>query len=93
VERGARLITASTSAYEVAQLVAAAGGGGVAGLVAAMPFARRPRVSLAEDRERIQSRIEETPRGAAPYVRLIAKNAKWRRTATVRECLSRATVP
>jgi hypothetical protein len=70
-----------TTWVDVAQVVAAAAGIAIAGLVALMPYARRPKLSLVEDPERIQSRVERTDLGGLPHIRLLVANAKRRRAA------------
>jgi hypothetical protein len=70
-----------TSWIDVAQVGTAAIGILIAALVAFMPYARRPRLSLEEDEDRVQSRVEETPVGSLPHVRLLVANKRWRRAA------------
>jgi hypothetical protein len=53
----------------------------VAALVAFMPYARRPRLTIEEDTDRIQSRVELSGMGGLPHVRLLVVNAKGRRAA------------
>ena len=53
----------------------------VAALVAFMPYARRPRLGIEEDTDRIQSRVELSGMGGLPHVRLLVANAKRRRAA------------
>lgn len=68
--------------FEWAQLVAATAGVVIAGLVAFMPYARRPKLSIEEDRDRSNSRVElSTALGGLPHVRLLVSNAKRRRAA------------
>jgi hypothetical protein len=66
---------------DVATVAAAALGVVIAGLVAFMPYLRRPRMSLAEDQDKTHSRVETTPLGPVPYLRILAGNAKRRRAA------------
>lgn len=66
---------------DVATAVTAVGGILIAALVAAMPFARRPRLSITEDPERVHSRVEDTTAGHLPHVRLLVANEKRRRAA------------
>jgi hypothetical protein len=66
---------------DAAQAVGALAGIVVAGLVAFMPFARRPRLSVIEDTDRVHSRAEKTPVGLLPHVRLLVRNSKRRRAA------------
>jgi hypothetical protein len=66
---------------EWAQVLAAAAGIGVAALVAFMPYARRPKLSVEEDTDRSNSRVEESPLGGLPHVRVLVSNAKRRRAA------------
>jgi hypothetical protein len=75
-----------TTWVDVAQIVAAVAGLGVAGLVAFMPYARRPRLSVTEDAERVQSRVEQIRAeqvdiGDIPHVRLLVGNKRGRRAA------------
>ena len=70
-----------TTWIDVAQVVAAGAGIAVAGLVAFMPYVRRPRLSIAEDPERVQSRVETTNVGELPHVRLLVANKRRRRAA------------
>lgn len=65
-----------TTWVDGAQVVAAVAGILIAALVAFMPFARRPRLSISEDEERAHSRVEESPVGQLPHVRLLVANAK-----------------
>lgn len=53
----------------------------VAALVAFMPYARRPRLSLIEDADKVHSHVESTPLGPMPYLRVLACNARRRRAA------------
>jgi hypothetical protein len=46
-----------------------------------MPFARRPRLSVTEDLDRVRSRVEETSEGDLPHIRLLVANEKRRRAA------------
>jgi hypothetical protein len=64
-----------------AQAVATVAAIVIAVLVAWLPFARRPRLSVAEDPLRIHSRVEDTSVGALPHVRLLVSNAERRRAA------------
>jgi hypothetical protein len=66
---------------DVAQVVAAGAGIVIAALVAFMPYVRRPRLSITEDAERVHSRVEDTPAGQLPHVRLLVGNAKRKRAA------------
>ncbi|HSS74341.1 MAG TPA: hypothetical protein VLK53_12325 [Gaiellaceae bacterium] len=66
---------------DVATVTTATAGLVVAGLVAFMPYLRRPRLSLAEDADKTHSRVEETPVGSMPYLRILAGNGKRRRAA------------
>lgn len=65
---------------DVAQIVTGVGAISIPIVLAALSYARRPSVSLAEDRDRIQSR-NEGPEGEWPHVRLLACNKGWRRAA------------
>ena len=69
------------STFEWAQLVAAATGVLIAGLVAFMPYARRPRLSIERDRGRSNSRVEASQLGGLPHVRLLVSNSRRRRAA------------
>ena len=71
----------SVTFFDWAQVVAAATGIVVAGLVAVMPFVRRPKVTIKEDRDRVHSHVEMSALGASPHVRLLVTNAKRRRAA------------
>jgi hypothetical protein len=71
----------ATTSVDVAQVVAAVAGIVIAALVAVMPFARRPRLSVSEDPERVHSRVEATSVGQLPHVRLLVANQKRRRAA------------
>jgi hypothetical protein len=71
----------ATTFLDVIQVSTAALGIAIAGLVALMPFLRRPRLSIQEDTARIHSRLESTDRGKVPHLRLLAGNAKWKRSA------------
>lgn len=71
----------ATTFIDVAQGLAAVAGIIIAALVAVMPFARRPRLSLIEDPDRVHSRVESTPSGAVPHLRLLVANGKRRRAA------------
>jgi hypothetical protein len=53
----------------------------VAALVAFMPYARSPKLTMQEDSERMQSRVELSGMGGLPHVRLLVANAKRRRAA------------
>jgi hypothetical protein len=66
---------------DVAQAVSAVAGILIAALVAVMPFVRRPRLWIGEDSGRVHSRVEDTPIGSLPHVRLLVSNARWRRAA------------
>jgi hypothetical protein len=85
VSGGITQLAASTSGWSkagnIAIVFAALGGTVVAGLVAFMPYARRPRLSLVEDTDKIHSHVEKTPQGRLPYLRVLAKNSKRRRAA------------
>jgi hypothetical protein len=70
-----------TTWVDVAQAVAAVAGIGIAGLVAFMPFARRPRLSVTEAPDRVQSQVEKTIVGELPHIRLLVANGKRRRAA------------
>jgi hypothetical protein len=75
------VITAATT-FEWAQLVTAAAAVVIAVLVAFMPYARRPKLSVEEDRDRSNSRVEQDVRlGSLPHARLLVANAKRRRAA------------
>jgi len=81
-----RMITAPgmddpVSKFEWVQVIAASTGVVVAGLVAVMPYARRPRLSIEEDRDRSNSRVESSQLGGLPHVRLLVTNARRRRAA------------
>jgi hypothetical protein len=78
---GRRSVADSVSTFEWAQLVAAAAGVAIAGLVAFMPYARRPRLSIEEDLDRSNSRVESSGLGGLPHVRLLVSNARGRRAA------------
>ena len=64
-----------------AALATAVAGVLIASLVAFMPYARRPRLSVIEDGERIHSRVESTPQGPIPHMRLLVNNSRRRRAA------------
>ena len=67
---------------DAAQVVTAAAGLLVAGLVAVMPYARRPKLAIEEDEEGSNSRVEASPQlGGLPHVRVLVSNAKRRRAA------------
>lgn len=66
---------------DVATVSAALFGVGVAALVAVMPYARRPKLELVEDTDKTHSRVETTPLGPMPYLRILAGNARRRRAA------------
>ena len=77
----ASMVIAAT-AFEWAQLVGAAFAVVVAGLVAFMPYARRPRLGIEEDKDGSNSRVESSDDlGGLPHVRLLVTNRKWRRAA------------
>jgi hypothetical protein len=63
---------------DIAQIATGFFAVGTAALVAWLPHHRRPKLSLAEDADRIQSRVEGD--GIA-YIRLLACNAKGKRVA------------
>jgi hypothetical protein len=63
---------------DVAQLVTAVGALLTATLVAWLPHHRRPSLSLAEDVERIHSRVEGD---GVPYIRILACNKRGKRAA------------
>lgn len=69
------------SKFEWAQLIGAVLAVGVAGLVAFMPYARRPKLTIEEDRDRSNSRVESSGLGGLPHVRLLVSNSKRRRAA------------
>jgi hypothetical protein len=69
------------SLVDVAQIGTAAIGLLVAGLVAFMPYARRPRLIIEEDEDRNNSRVEASRWGGLPHVRLLVSNARGRRAA------------
>ena len=66
---------------DAAQVGTAAVGLLVAALVAFMPYARRPRLRIEEDEDGSNSRVETSPLGGLPHVRLIVANARGRRAA------------
>ncbi len=74
-------LTTATTFYEWAQVAGATLAVIVAGLVAFMPYARRPRLSIEEDLGRSNSRVEASGLGGLPHVRLLVSNAKGRRAA------------
>jgi hypothetical protein len=66
---------------ELAQAFTAVAGLVVAALVAFMPYARRPKLSIEEDLDRIHSRVESSPAGGLPHVRVLVSDAQRRRAA------------
>jgi hypothetical protein len=78
--RATSMITAATF-YEWAQVVGTLLAVGVAGLVAFMPYARRPKLTIEEERDRANSRVESSQLGGLPHVRLLVSNARGRRAA------------
>jgi hypothetical protein len=81
-------VTIAATTYEWAQLLAAVAGVVIAGLgvviavlVAVMPYARRPRLSIEKDLDGSHSRVEHAPLGGLPHVRLLVSNSKRRRAA------------
>jgi hypothetical protein len=54
----------------------------VTALVAAMPFLRRPKLTIEEDAEHVHSHLERSQAGELPHVRLLVANSKWRRAAS-----------
>jgi hypothetical protein len=71
----------STTWIEWAQVVGATAGVVIAGLVAFMPYVRRPRLTIKEDLDTANSRVEASAMGGLPHVRLLVANAKRRRAA------------
>ncbi len=67
--------------FEWAQVLAVATGVVIALLVAFMPYARRLRLRIEEDRDRSNSRVESSGLGGLPHIRLLVSNAKGRRAA------------
>jgi hypothetical protein len=65
---------------DVAQIATGIGAIAIPTAIATLSYARRPSVSLAEDTERIQSRLEGF-NAEWPHVRLLACNKGWRRAA------------
>ena len=74
-------VTIAATFYEWAQFVGALLAVGVAGLVAFMPYARRPKLQIEEERDRVNSRVESSGLGGLPHVRVLVANAKRRRAA------------
>lgn len=74
-------MSVAATTFEWAQIVAAGTGLLVAALVAFMPYARRPKLSIEEDRDRSNSRVESSGLGGLPHVRLLVSNSKRRRAA------------
>jgi hypothetical protein len=72
---------AASALSDWAQVAVAGVGLVVAALVAFMPYARRPRLSLVEAPHKTHSRVESTPLGPMPFVRILAGNSKRRRAA------------
>lgn len=66
---------------DVAGVITAVAGITIAGLVAFMPFARRPKLAIEEDPDRANSRVESSGQGGLPHVRLLVTNSKHRRSA------------
>jgi hypothetical protein len=66
---------------DVATVAGALAGVTVAALVAVMPDAGRPRLSLVEDRDKAHSAVESTPVGGMPYLRVLVANRGGRRAA------------
>jgi hypothetical protein len=73
--RATTMITAATF-LEWAQVIGALLAVGVAGLVAFMPYARRPKLTIEEERDRANSRVESSKLGGLPHVRLLVSNAR-----------------
>jgi hypothetical protein len=71
-------VAVAASVFEWAQVVAAAGAIVVAGLVAWLPYFRRPKLDLEEDTDRVHSHVEAD---GVPYLRLLVANAKRKRAA------------
>jgi hypothetical protein len=68
--------------FEWAQVIGALLAVGVAALVAFMPYARRPKLRIEEERDRANSRVESSRGlGGLPHVRLLVSNASRRRAA------------
>jgi hypothetical protein len=67
--------------FEWAQFITALLAVGIAGLVAFMPYARRPKLRIEEERDRANSRVESSDLGGLPHVRLLVSNARGRRAA------------
>jgi hypothetical protein len=67
--------------FDWAQVVSATAGVVIAGLVAFMPYVRRPRLSIEEDLDRANSRVEMSVMGGMPHVRLLVANDGRRRAA------------
>lgn len=74
-------MNADVTWVDAAQVVTAAVGLIVAGLVAFMPYARRPKLGIEEDADRSNWRVEASPLGGLPHLRLLVSNAKRRRAA------------
>lgn len=74
-------MTTTATFYEWAQVAGATLAVVVAGLVAFMPYARRPKLKIEEDRDRSNSRVESSGLGGLPHVRLLVSNSKRRRAA------------
>lgn len=66
---------------EVVQVVGAAAGVVVAGLVALMPYVRRPYLTLELDNDGVYTRMEYRDRAYYPVVRLLVRNRRRRRAA------------
>jgi hypothetical protein len=63
---------------DVVQAVAAAGAVLAVIAIPLTAYARRPRLSIAEDKERVQNKVEGD---GLPYLRLLVRNTRGRRTA------------
>lgn len=68
-------------AGNIATVLAAVFAVAIAALVAVMPYARRPKLSLVEDTDKTHSHVETTPEGRIPYLRILASNENHRRAA------------
>ena len=78
IRRGVML---GATTFEWVQVFAASMGVIVAGLVAFMPYARRPKLRIREDRQRAELVVESSAMGTMPHVRLLVTNTRWRRAA------------
>jgi hypothetical protein len=74
-------MTVGVTWVDAAQVVTAAAGLIVAGLVAVMPHLRRPKLRIEEERDKANSRVEASIMGGMPHVRILVRNAKRRRAA------------